>query len=67
MFRPRLHNEFVEKAIVFTVVDVALNFMLLCVCFERRLWFIIVIFQAPCLLLVLLQVSLFPPHLTIMS
>lgn len=65
MFRPRLHNEFVEKAIVFMVVYVGLNFMLLCVCFER-LWFIVVIFQAASLLLVL-QVSLFSPNPTIMS
>lgn len=66
MFRPGLHNGFIAREIAFTVVCVGLNFLLLYAYIERRLWIIIVIFQTAGLLLALLQVSLFLPHLTIM-
>ena len=47
--------DLLQKAIVFMVVYVGLDFLLLHASFERRLWVSIVIFQAAGLLLALLQ------------
>jgi len=48
-------TDLLKNAIIFMVLHVGLDFLLLHVCFERRRWVSVVIFQAAGLLLALLQ------------
>lgn len=66
MFRPGLHNGFVEKSNCFHDHVCSFGFSVV-VYFERRLWLIIVISQAAGLLLALLQGQSISPNPTIMS